>query len=127
MAGEWIPLQSSLVAAPLFFAIGGFNVQIPSSEDIDLLRRLTLVADVASTDAVVAFVGMGVDNSTTDHANRDKLARIGRVAGVERAVGSNLHNFGSVERQAGELERMLRPQRYGPGSRRHGRLSAAAC
>lgn len=78
MAGEWIPLQSSLVAAQPFFAIGGFNVHIPSSEDIDLLRRLTLVAEVASTKAVIAFVGMGVANSTTDHANRDKLARIGR-------------------------------------------------
>lgn len=78
MAGEWIPLQSSLVAAGQFFAIGGFNVLIPSSEDIDLLRRLTLVTEVASTSAVVAFVGMGMDNSTTDHANRFHLARIGR-------------------------------------------------
>ncbi len=78
MAGEWIPLQSSLVETRQFFAIGGFNVLIPSSEDIDLLRRLTLVTDVASTGAVIAFVGMGVANSTTDHANRDRLARIGR-------------------------------------------------
>ena len=85
MAGEWIPLQSSLVATKQFFAIGGFNVRIPSSEDIDLLRRITLVADVASTEEVVAFVGMGIDNSTTDHANRDMLARIGR----EQALTTN--------------------------------------
>ena len=33
----------------------------------------------------MAFVGMGVDNSTTDHANRDMLARIGR----EQALTTN--------------------------------------
>ena len=33
MAGEWIPLQSSLVATREFFAVGCFNVLVYSGED----------------------------------------------------------------------------------------------
>ena len=144
MAGEWIPLQSSLVATKQFFAIGGFNVLIPSSEDIDLLRRLTLVTDVAPTEVVVACVGMGVDNSTTDHVNRDKLARIGREQALNtkgafrvcvrrprrlrgKGAWSDLHNFGGVECQAGKLECLFGPQRNCPGGHDHGRIRAVAC
>jgi hypothetical protein len=78
MAGEWIPLQSSLIVTKQFFATGCFNVLIPSSEDIDLVRRLTLVTEVAATDVIVAWVGMGQYSSTTDYVNHDNLARIGR-------------------------------------------------
>ena len=78
MSGEWIPLQSSLIDSKAFFMVGGFNTQITGPEDVDLCRRITLHKDVAGTDEIVAFIGMGEENSTTDyvgHAARSRWAR----------------------------------------------------
>jgi hypothetical protein len=57
MAGEWIPLQASLIEAKTFFTVGGFNPLITGPEDIDLLRRIakdpvdTVLNDVERTPA----------------------------------------------------------------------------
>ena len=67
LAGEWIPLQSSLIKAQIFFEIGGFNPLINVTEDVDLLRRVTLKGDLAYTTTVVACIGMGEENSSTPH------------------------------------------------------------
>lgn len=78
MAGEWIPLQSSMIQTTAFFNIGGFEPLISGPEDIDLLRRIALHGDLASMDAVVAFLGMGAEGSSTDtarHAERSRWAR----------------------------------------------------
>lgn len=66
IAGEWIPLQASLIRADTFFKVGGFNPRLSSLEDIDLCRRIGLVGDFAFTSEVVACIAMGVENSTTD-------------------------------------------------------------
>lgn len=78
MAGEWIPLQASLIKTSVFYAVGGFNVLITGPEDIDLLRRISLQRDLAETDAVVAWVGMGTNNSSTNYADHPRQSRIAR-------------------------------------------------
>lgn len=78
MAGEWIPLQSSLIKTGTFFAAGGFNTLIPGPEDIDLLRRITLQSDVASSQVVISWVAMGQTNSTTDYVGHASKSRFGR-------------------------------------------------
>lgn len=80
MAGEWIPLQASLIAARAFFAAGGFNPRITGPEDIDLCRRITLHGDVAGTTAIVACIGMGTENSTTDYDRSPQYSRWAREA-----------------------------------------------
>jgi glycosyltransferase involved in cell wall biosynthesis len=78
MAGEWIPLQASLIEARTFFAVGGFDPLIAGPEDIDLLRRVTLVADVSGTSSIVAHIVRGEEGSTTDyrrHAQESRWAR----------------------------------------------------
>jgi len=74
LAGEWIPLQSSLVEAQVFLAAGGFDPTIAGAEDIDLCRRIALRSDLAGTDQNVACVSMGREGSTTDYG-RHKLDR----------------------------------------------------
>ena len=78
MAGEWIPLQSSLIESEVFFKVGGFNTRISGPEDIDLLRRIALTSELAETPNLVAFIGMGTDGSTTDYANHHKASQWSR-------------------------------------------------
>lgn len=78
MAGEWIPLQASLIKADTFFAIGGFNPLIPGGEDIDLARRIALRGRLAFTPATVACVGIGTEGSTTDYARAAQNTRRAR-------------------------------------------------
>jgi hypothetical protein len=66
MAGEWIPLQTSLIDARVFFALSGFHPLLAGPEDIDLLRRVALQYEIASTDHIVANILFGADGSTTD-------------------------------------------------------------
>ena len=80
MAGEWIPLQSSLIAAEPFFKVGGFHPLIPGSEDVDLLRRLALQGDLEAVPAVVSHLQMGLDGSTTNYGWSALMARWAREA-----------------------------------------------
>jgi glycosyltransferase involved in cell wall biosynthesis len=85
MAGEWIPLQSSLIDARAFFEAGGFNQLITGPEDIDLLRRIALRGEIAGTEHLVSYIVRGENGSTTDygaHAERSRWAR-------ERILGLN--------------------------------------
>lgn len=78
MAGEWIPLQASLVKADAFFSVGGFDPLLAGPEDIDLLRRMALRYDVAETPELVAYITRGEEGSTTDygrHAEQRRWAR----------------------------------------------------
>ncbi len=78
MAGEWIPLQASLIRADAFFASGGFNPLMPVSQDVDLSRRIALRGDFAESSAVVACIRRGVDTSTTDYARLPFYSRRAR-------------------------------------------------
>jgi glycosyltransferase involved in cell wall biosynthesis len=78
IAGEWIPLQASLIEAKMFFAVGGFSPLITGSEDVDLCRRIALIGDMAGTSATVACIGMGLEGSSTDYARAVKHSRWAR-------------------------------------------------
>lgn len=78
MAGEWFPIQSSLICSKPFFDIGGFNSKLACFEDIDICRRVALQGDFAETDTLVACIGMGSDGSTTDRLRRPQASRLAR-------------------------------------------------
>jgi hypothetical protein len=68
MAGEWLPLQASLIRAEAFFRLGGFNPLITGPEDIDLWRRFARIGEVAGVTEIVANISWGTEGSTTPHA-----------------------------------------------------------
>lgn len=78
MAGEWIPLQASLINSQAFFTVGGFNPRLTGPEDIDLLRRMTLNGDVAESPHLVAFVARGETGSSTDYERHPQASRWAR-------------------------------------------------
>jgi glycosyltransferase involved in cell wall biosynthesis len=78
MAGEWIPLQSSLIESETFFKVGGFKPSITGPEDIDLLRRIALLGDVSEIPEVVSFVSRGDLGSTTDYKRSPAKSRWAR-------------------------------------------------
>ncbi len=78
MAGEWIPLQSSVIHARKFFDIRGFLPGLSSTQDVDLCRRAALVGDFVESETLVACVGMGELNSTTNRAKYLDYARWAR-------------------------------------------------
>jgi glycosyltransferase involved in cell wall biosynthesis len=65
MAGEWLPLQASLVRAGCFFAAGGFDVRLRVCQDKDLCRRVALSQDFATTRAAVVCIRRDRERSTT--------------------------------------------------------------
>lgn len=75
MAGEWIPLQSSLVDAKLFHQLGGFSPLITGPEDIDLLRRICLHGEVAEVPGLIASIERGDVGSTTDYNQHPEMSR----------------------------------------------------
>jgi glycosyltransferase involved in cell wall biosynthesis len=78
MAGEWIPLQSSLVDAQLFHRLGGFSPLITGPEDIDLFRRVCLHGEIAETPHLIANIERGDEESTTDYVKHPELSRWAR-------------------------------------------------
>ena len=78
MAGEWLPLGSYLIETGAFFSAGGFNPHMTGSEDVDLLRRVTLCQKAAGTCEIVACIGMGEENSTTDYERLTAQSRRAR-------------------------------------------------
>jgi glycosyltransferase involved in cell wall biosynthesis len=78
MAGEWIPLQSSLIDRSTFMRIGGFNPLISGPEDIDLLRRVLLEAEIAETLNLVSYIVMGELGSTTNYKQHPQASRQAR-------------------------------------------------
>ena len=85
MAGEWIPLQSSLIEAETFFAVGGFNPRITGPEDIDLLRKISLIEDIAETPHLTAFIQWGEIGSTTDYDRHPLESRWAREIILENS------------------------------------------
>ena len=78
MAGEWIPLQASIIHQGAFHRVGGFNPLLTRFEDIDLARRIALIFDFHGTSKLIAGVGMGVENSTTDYKRSQLVSREAR-------------------------------------------------
>lgn len=78
MAGEWIPLQTSIIKTKAFFQVGGFHPLVPGVEDIDLCRRIALHLELDYTNEVVACKGMGVEGSVTNHESVPLYSRWAR-------------------------------------------------
>jgi glycosyltransferase involved in cell wall biosynthesis len=78
MAGEWIPLQSSLIDRSTFMQVGGFNPLITGPEDIDLLRRVLLEAEIAETPNLISYIVMGELGSTTNYEQHPQASRLAR-------------------------------------------------
>ena len=78
MAGEWIPLQSSLIDAELFHRLGGFSTLITGPEDIDLFRRICLWGNIVGTSSLIASIERGDEGSTTPYKQHPVLSRLAR-------------------------------------------------
>jgi glycosyltransferase involved in cell wall biosynthesis len=78
MAGEWIPLQSSLIETSSFMKVGGFLNRLNISEDVDLARRIGLFYEFSSLPEVVACIGMGNNSSTSDYDSLPEFSRQAR-------------------------------------------------
>ena len=78
MAGEWIPLQSSMIDAVIFHQLGGFSPLIIGPEDIDLFRRVCLHDNIAETPNLIASIERGDMGSTTDYSQHPEMSRRAR-------------------------------------------------
>ena len=78
MAGEWIPLQSSLIDTKLFHRLGGFSPLITGPEDIDMFRRVCLYGEVTGTSSLIATIERGNVGSTTNYNAHTELSRSAR-------------------------------------------------
>jgi glycosyltransferase involved in cell wall biosynthesis len=107
MAGEWIPLQSSLISADAFFAVGGFDPRLAGPEDIDLLRRIALGYEIAKTAGLIAFIEMGEAGSTTDYGRHASLRQRARESILDQpAVFDRLRSSASDSFWHGRLARV---------------------
>ena len=78
MAGEWIPLQASMIERTAFLGVGGFNPLLSGPEDIDLLRRILRTENIRETPNLVAYVIMAGKGSTTDYTKHPQASRWAR-------------------------------------------------
>jgi glycosyltransferase involved in cell wall biosynthesis len=78
MAGEWIPLQSSMIDARTFFKVGGFVPSLSGPEDIDLLRRISLAGEIAETPQLIAYIVRDEKGSTTNYRSHREDSRSAR-------------------------------------------------
>lgn len=67
VAGEWLPLQASLIMSEAFFASEGFEPSLTLFEDTNLAQRIALRSQMAGTPALVASIVRSEKNSTTDY------------------------------------------------------------
>lgn len=107
MAGEWIPLQASLIKSEVFFAVGGFDPLMPVGQDKDLCARVAAASTFASTPTTVACILRGVGwKSSTDYAraresgyrSREKLLGTPGVLSRMRSSASSGYWQGRVFR-----------------------------
>lgn len=138
VGGAWVPLQSSLIRADEFFAVGGFDPFICGTEDLDLCRRVALGGEFASTPATVACLFRGVTwQTSTDYGraaddtrrSRDSLldepGAFARLVTSARSAPDAAYWFGRLARAyTSTIHFNLRHRRYFAAASRG--LSAAA-
>ena len=107
MAGEWIPLQSSLILAEVFSEVSGFSPLLSGPEDIDLCRRIALQANFDFTPSLVACVVMGEESSTTNYQESIYSARSSRETILdERGVFTRLRESAPRSDLSGRVARI---------------------
>jgi len=78
MAGEWIPLGSSLIKSQAFFDAGGFNSHLRVTEDVDLCRRIALIGNFDCVPGLISCITMDRHGSSTPwhlHSQQSRTAR----------------------------------------------------
>ncbi|HBY93607.1 MAG TPA: hypothetical protein DEP84_06495 [Chloroflexi bacterium] len=107
MAGEWIPLQASLIKSEVFFAAGGFDPLMPVGQDKDLCARVAAFSSFASTPTTVASILRGVGwETSTDYArsresgyqSREKLLSRPGILSRMRSSASSSYWHGRILR-----------------------------
>ncbi len=68
VAGEWLPMQSSIIDADLFFEVGGFDWRLIGVEDKDICRKIAHRADFVATRLPIACLTRDRATSTTDYS-----------------------------------------------------------
>jgi glycosyltransferase involved in cell wall biosynthesis len=107
MAGEWIPLQSSLILSESFFQIGGFSPSLAGPEDIDICRKMALHGEFDFTSQVVACVEMGDESSTTNYARSKIAARYSREEILDQpGVFTRLRKSARTSKLTGRMVRI---------------------
>ena len=106
MAGEWIPLQSSLIEAKLFHRLGGFSTLITGPEDIDLFRRICLYGNIVGTSNLIACIERGDVDSTTNYKQHPRLSRLAREQILDNPIA--FHRMQQSATSSYWLGKMLR-------------------
>lgn len=79
MGGAWVPIQSSFIRAREFFAVGGYNLLLRSTEDQDLCRRIAQIGTLAATETAVACLYRGSNwQTSTDYGLSTHSTRLSR-------------------------------------------------
>jgi glycosyltransferase involved in cell wall biosynthesis len=78
LAGEWVPLQASLIATTAFFSVGGFDNRLAGPEDQDLLLRIARWYELAGTPKPVAGILRGIWDTSTDYGASRKQFKASR-------------------------------------------------
>ncbi len=106
VAGEWLPLQASLIRAEPFFECGGFaplESLLGGDEDVDLARQIALKHDIAGIAELVAVIRVGLDTSTTNFSNLVEQSRQSRERVLSKAGAlSRLHDSANCRRTSQE-------------------------
>lgn len=78
VAGESIPLQSSMFHTSVFYDAGEFDVYFTGAQDRDLERRISTRCQVSNTQKIVAQIRVGKTKSSTDWSKLKEFDRWGR-------------------------------------------------
>jgi glycosyltransferase involved in cell wall biosynthesis len=78
VAGESIPLQSSMFQFKAFYEAGEFDVYFTGAQDRDLERRFSLRFQAANTQTLVAQIRVGEVKSSTNWTKLPEFDRWGR-------------------------------------------------
>jgi glycosyltransferase involved in cell wall biosynthesis len=97
MGGAWVPIQSSIIRAGDFFAVGGYSPFVRGTEDQDLCRRIAAQGQLANTPTPVACLFRGADwQTSTDYGRAAEDTRLSRDE-----VVSQPGTFGNMMASAG--------------------------
>jgi GT2 family glycosyltransferase len=81
LAGEWLPLQASLIRSDAYWAVGGFDPALTMFEDNDLARQIGLRGEMQAIPGLAAAITRDESATTSDysllqtahHQSREKL------------------------------------------------------
>jgi glycosyltransferase involved in cell wall biosynthesis len=82
VAGEWVPLQASLIKADVFWEVGAFDPVYLITQDKDLLMQVGLRYGLAGTSVPVVGILRGVWETSTDYGSTSENWR----AACEKAL-----------------------------------------